>query len=323
VGSILKYRSSGESVQTLSGQFVDFDPAIHRDGFLLADCSGQSQYFFEENTVVGQFSFSKVEPYCISEDSYLITAEHFLNELRERQLGKAVLSRIEKVNLESVNLQKWIFDYFDLLESTYPKAFVYLFSDERLGTWIGATPELLLTAENGQAQTMSLAGTLKKDNQQEWTAKEYSEQAMVTQFIVDTLSAAGIHSPHLKGPYTNQAGPVCHLRTDIAFPLRSSDAIKLVGNLHPTPAVSGLPRMEALQLIAKYEAHERLFYTGFLGRISPEKTELFVNLRCAQLVEGAIYLYLGGGFTVDSVPSHEWQETVNKSKTLRAVIEQL
>lgn len=323
MGSILKYRSPGEGVQTLFGQFVDFDPAIHHDGFLLVDCTGQSQYFFEENAVEGQFSFSKVQPICVSEENYLITAEHFLDELRERQLGKAVLSRIEKVTLGSVNLQKRIFDYFDLLESTYPKAFVYLFSDERLGTWIGATPELLLTAENGQAQTMSLAGTLKKDNQQEWTVKEYSEQAMVTQFIVDTLSAAGIYSPQLNGPYTMHAGPVCHLRTDITFPLRSSDAIALAGDLHPTPAVSGLPRKEALQLIEKYEAHERLFYTGFLGRISPEKTELFVNLRCAQLVEGAIYLYLGGGFTVDSVPSHEWQETVNKSKTLRAVIEQL
>jgi isochorismate synthase len=48
-----------------------------------------------------------------------------------------------------------------------------------------------------------------------------------------------------------------------------------------------------------------------------------VNLRCAQITADRAYLFLGGGFTADSVVESEWQETENKARTLLNVIENL
>ena len=49
-------------------------------------------------------------------------------------------------------------------------------------------------------------------------------------------------------------------------------------------------------------------------------TSLFVNLRCMKLDKGKARLFIGGGITKDSNPADEWQETVNKSHTIKSVL---
>jgi isochorismate synthase len=48
-----------------------------------------------------------------------------------------------------------------------------------------------------------------------------------------------------------------------------------------------------------------------------------VNLRCCQVTKGKINLYVGGGYTKDSNPEMEWQETENKSRTILNLVEKL
>ncbi len=99
---------------------------------------------------------------------------------------------------------------------------------------------------------------------------------------------------------------------------------KLIAGLHPTPAVCGLPKADAFLLIQKAELHNRKYYTGFLGPWKMEnESQLFVNLRCAELGTDKINIYVGGGLTEASNPEAEYQETVHKSKTLLSVIENL
>jgi isochorismate synthase len=66
-----------------------------------------------------------------------------------------------------------------------------------------------------------------------------------------------------------------------------------------------------------------MLYTGIVGWLGKEHTRLFVNLRCAQLQENEAFLYLGGGFTTESIPELELDETENKSKTLIACMEKI
>jgi isochorismate synthase len=93
-------------------------------------------------------------------------------------------------------------------------------------------------------------------------------------------------------------------------------AWEIAKDLHPTPAVSGTPRKDALDWIRSEEKHERQFYAGIIGSMDEHSMNLYVNLRCAQIIGSDIYLYVGGGFTADSIPEKEWEETENKSKTL-------
>ena len=70
------------------------------------------------------------------------------------------------------------------------------------------------------------------------------------------------------------------------------------------------------QLISEYESYERSFYSGFLGFSKDNKTSLFVNLRCLNITNEKITVYVGSGITKDSKPENEWEEILKKSETM-------
>jgi isochorismate synthase len=99
-------------------------------------------------------------------------------------------------------------------------------------------------------------------------------------------------------------------------------ANQVLHSLHPTSAVCGMPKQEALSFILEKEGYNRAFYSGFLGPVHLQgQSNLFVNLRCMQLQKTSAILYVGAGITQDSIPCAEWDETVLKSKTLLSVLE--
>jgi isochorismate synthase len=79
--------------------------------------------------------------------------------------------------------------------------------------------------------------------------------------------------------------------------------------------------MEAYNQIRDTERHDRSLYTGIIGWCGENETELFVNLRCARVIDQEMYLFLGGGITAQSDAELEWQETENKSRTLIDLLE--
>ena len=94
-----------------------------------------------------------------------------------------------------------------------------------------------------------------------------------------------------------------------------------IAELHPTPAVCGLPKNLADDFIRLKEKHERKYYTGYLGPWKlNQQVDLFVNLRCMEVTDDEFILYAGGGITAHSIPEKEWEETNQKAATLLAVI---
>lgn len=319
----LTYRFPGKEVVRQSGEFKDMIPNESTEAFVFSNFEATVFYGFFPNPDVSKktnyFHSSPEKPYVYTTREYLLQAHSFLNGIQQIGLDKAVLSRI-KSKLFPIEQAE---NLFHELCTSYPKACVYLVSSELLGTWIGATPEILLEIHQGQLFTMSLAGTKKSNTSKEWGDKEIKEQAYVTSFIEENLIRLNVQEIEIQGPYDYQAGPVTHLRTDICGVASTIPAIDLVKGLHPTPAVSGLPQKAAMELISSVEYHRRLLYTGVVGWLGKEHTRLFVNLRCAQLQEKEAFLYLGGGFTKESIPEMELDETENKSKTLIACMEKI
>ena len=90
--------------------------------------------------------------------------------------------------------------------------------------------------------------------------------------------------------------------------------------LHPTPAVGGYPKEAAKVWIDRVEPHRRRYYGGYLGPVQADGMRLFVNLRCMEVDDGYVRLYVGGGLTVQSQPASEWCETEAKAQTLLSVI---
>ena len=96
---------------------------------------------------------------------------------------------------------------------------------------------------------------------------------------------------------------------------------KLLKRLHPTPAVCGLPKEETYRFIRKNEGYDRSYYSGFIGWLNPdEKSNLYVNLRCMNILSDAFVLYAGGGILASSETESEWLETEAKMQTMMHLI---
>lgn len=239
-----------------------------------------------------------------------------LKELRENgEEGKIVAARII-----SAPPKAYREEIFQQLSHLYPSAFVFYLSTPECGTWIGASPELLLRRKDDHLFTMSLAGTRPLGSSGEWDEKNIREQAMVTTFICETFRKNGLE-PEYAHPTTRQAGPVEHILTEISARIPDNftmeSARKLITDLSPTPALSGLPREMAMKMIRQHENFKRHLYGGCIGRVWDEKNWcFFVNLRSALLTTRATYLIVGGGITALSEPVKEWEETELKAITL-------
>lgn len=230
--------------------------------------------------------------------------------------SKVVLSRTVE---QSTNLSA--LEIFQNLNKYYKNTFNYIISNETLGTWIGATPELLLEAEGQSIKTVSLAGTKLNNSTSIWTNKEKEEQKIVTEYIIDILKTTGCNSINTTEPYTSDAGPIQHLKTDIKANTDSNESWKkILPLLHPTPATCGFPMKEAKEVIEDIEIHSRKYYTGYIGLVNSDKKRFFVNLRCMEYHGNSVLLYLGGGITSDSNPQNEWDETINKAETLKKAL---
>lgn len=262
-------------------------------------------------------------PPSTSKEDYDEEVRFIINVHSDRR-GKTVAARTIRVD-SNIDVDAT----FDNLCSAYPDAFVFLFSTPSTGTWIGASPELLLCKEGEFLSTMALAGTRPfSEFDKEWDEKNLDEQAMVTEFIIDSLMR---HCSMVTAgqTFTKRAGSIEHICTPISAYMPPSDLAeeyeesygkrlqKLLTDLSPTPALCGSDRSLSLEIIRKCEKFPREMYGGFCGPYDLDGiTAFFVNLRSAKVSKDAVAIFVGGGITPLSSLDNEWQETELKSKTI-------
>ena len=309
---VLHYRIPGHELVTCHGQFHPIPMDETPRGFIVSNADGEKRFVFKTNPARPFVVQSQNPPHQAKKSEYIMAVDRITEGIHNSKLKKVVYSRVIKRALK----QSKRFSYFERLMQTYPQAFVYYFEDENLGSWVGATPEILLRRIESHCFVMSLAGTKKANEHRAWTEKEEIEQTLVTDFILEGINGLALGEVEVDGPYAHQAGPVEHLRTDIIFNIDSQREMQLIQQLHPTPAVCGLPRNMAKQAYEAMEIHRRELYTGYIGVFDEQQTHCYVNLRCAKLIDDELFAYVGGGITDESVPELEWIETENKSKTL-------
>lgn len=259
----------------------------------------------------------------ISKNSFIEQVEDIKEAIDKLKFKKAVLSRIKVIDR---NYRSKLTDIFQILISSYTNAFIYIFNINGQ-MWMGATPEPLLCSCKNDLETVSLAGTREYNadnlNLHNWSKKELIEQELVTCYIEEILKKFDVKKYLKNGPYTKKAGNLIHLRTD--FTIKQSRVESLLGDLvkelHPTSAVCGLPKQPAMEYLLKLEKHNRKYYSGFLGPINlDERLQLYVNLRCMQVLCDKLVLYIGAGITSESNANDEWVETEIKADTLLSVI---
>jgi menaquinone-specific isochorismate synthase len=115
---------------------------------------------------------------------------------------------------------------------------------------------------------------------------------------------------------------VQHLVTEISGTTREDQGLLALGErLHPTPAVGGEPRDQALTMIDEHEGFDRGWYASPIGWLGADGDgELCVALRCGIVDRTRATLFAGCGIVADSDPDQEWEESRIK---LRAVVSAL
>ncbi|MCL6749052.1 isochorismate synthase [Prevotella sp. TCVGH] len=273
---------------------------------------------------------------CDDRERYGEAFRCFHQQLKDGKLAKIVLARCEEIPHSALVDAETLF-----LEAcrTYPHLCIMLVSTPQTGTWLMATPEVLLDGDGETWRTMALAGTMKArelapdadcssastpcvngDGMNDWSAKNKQEQQLVATYIQQCLSPFSDQLTQ-RGPYTVQAGDLVHLRSDFMFSLHDTQSLgSLLEALHPTPAVCGLPKTKAQRFILQHEHDDRSYYSGFAGLLDPNgETHLYVSLRCMQILENSYRLYAGGGLLLDSVEQQEWEETEAKMETMKKI----
>lgn len=270
-----------------------------------------------------RISLSSIEledrtPSIDESDGYKVAFRSFKYQLDRENYQKLVLSFSQLRKWEGAGHEDVL---FTRAAERFPNSMVYLVYTHRGGRWFGCTPELLLEGYGQKWHTMALAGTRTWEHG-EWNDKNVHEQRIVSDYIEGQLQSLGARITR-QGPYTSKAGHLFHLRTDYTFHLPKPTApMRILGMLHPTPALCGLPKMEAWNFIRLFERNKRLYYGGYLGPMNLRaETNIFVNIRCAQIRPGGKALFFaGGGLTRNSIFSEEKDEIKRKMDTLLSAL---
>jgi menaquinone-specific isochorismate synthase len=216
----------------------------------------------------------------------------------------------------------------DRLRRSHPSCFTYA-----AGGFVGASPELLVRRRGDEVASCPMAGTVRRGSTPEEddaltaelrrSVKEAEEHRLLVEAVVEALAPVCAGPPLAGEPDVVRFPTVSHLATRVTGVLRrpAPSALALAGLLHPTPAVGGLPRAEALATIAALEGFDRGLYAGPVGWVDAAGDgEWAVALRGAQLDGARARLVAGAGIVAGSDPDAEWAETEAKLRPMLAAL---
>lgn len=124
-------------------------------------------------------------------DLYTETFSRFILPLKEKQFRKLVLSRS---TTHTLNDQFSPLSAFIQACNSYPRMMISLCHTPSTGTWIGSTPEIILSGHEKDWHTVALAGTMPMQGEvmpTEWSKKNKEEQAFVGDYIRKAIKKFG------------------------------------------------------------------------------------------------------------------------------------
>jgi menaquinone-specific isochorismate synthase len=252
-----------------------------------------------------------------------------IQQIRRGDLEKVVLARGVDVHLDQPIDPIGV---LALLEERYPECTRFLIEPAHGQAFLGATPETLAALAGGELRTIALAGSTRRGSSSEEddllaqtlmdSPKERHEHALVVEAIRSRLAPLVDELAIEEQPGLWRLSNIQHLRTHALGVLHDEiDILDVIEALHPTPALGGTPRGEALALIEELEPTSRGWYASPVGWMDANGDgEFAVAIRSAVTAGAEARLYAGAGIVADSDPQREWDETALK---LRPMLEAL
>ncbi|WP_460423882.1 isochorismate synthase [Pseudomonas sp. ZL2] len=257
---------------------------------------------------------------CLPRACWESKIAHALDVLRDSPMKKVVLAR-EVISEYSHAISPG--RTLVRLASSDPSAYLFAFRRQQ-SCFLGASPERLVKLHDGRLQTQALAGTIRRDPDPQQDAqlaqalmdceKNRHEHALVVQIIQSGLAPWASQLQVPSTPAIQRLSRVQHLSTLIEGRLRpQAGLLQVVATLHPTPAVGGHERRQAMEHIRRFEGFDRGWYAAPLGWLDARGNgEFIVGLRSALVNGKHARLFAGCGIVHCSEPASEYEETCIK-----------
>ncbi|WP_431027623.1 isochorismate synthase [Lysinibacillus sp. LZ02] len=261
------------------------------------------------------------EPY---KEEYLRSIEQVTAHIKAGEAQKVVIARSLALQFEEEVASSQILSH---VIHEQPESYLFGLEHEEM-LFFGASPERLVKVEEGQAFSSCIAGSIRRGHTVEedetlgWSllndVKNRGEHHYVVEMITETFEQNCMNVKVPKQPKLLKIRDIQHLYTPVEGILNEEATIlQLVKNLHPTPALGGVPRKEAMDMIRRYEPMNRGLYAAPIGWVDADGNgEFAVAIRSAALLGNRAFLYAGGGIVEDSTPASEYEETLVKFRPM-------
>lgn len=233
----------------------------------------------------------------------------FQNQARKNVLKKVVPVFFASSSRNSFNEKQKLFLLKNLLQKK--EGFVYGMWNSKEGI-LGCTPEYLFSQKSSTLSTLALAGTARDQNHSLMQdSKEVNEHQIVSRFIDDQWKEE--NSIQKSQMYEWNFGTLKHLRTDFIIQLRKNFSfLEIIEKMHPTPALGGFPKKEAMDWLKwsekKSSIKRKRFGAPFGIKLSAKEGFCLVAIRNIQWNQDHFFLGSGFGLTQESQLEREWLE---------------
>ena len=281
----------------------------------LAETSGQQEIIYSTNG--SKLSFPKQW-----EDCYRPALLRGIELVNKGILDKLVLAVRQSILLD-VPLEPLAM--LSRLRQQQSGSCRFLWQRNQDEAFFGASPERLLSLQRGQLQIDALAGTAPRNGDERSllkSEKDLREHELVVTSITNQLINQGLEPRRTRRPQLARHGHLVHLHTPITASAQCQAPLLLAGCLHPTPAVAGFPRREAMSWLRTLEPFERGGYAAPIGWIDTlGNAELRVAIRSGTVRGNELELTAGAGLVRGSLAEKELQEVGLKLAVLADQLE--
>ena len=278
----------------------------------------------DSTTVQKVMAKKEIEP-----EAWKQTVSDAVEEIKRGNAKKIVLAREMRIQLEgkadiSLLLSK--------LQETQPNSYIFAF-EHGDNCFLGATPERLVQVEGEHLLSTCLAGTARRGTTVEEDEKiandllndekNREEHDYVVQMIRSSIEPF-CHDVNIPDePIVYPLRNLQHLYTPVRAKLkRPFTVFDIIEQLHPTPALGGVPREKALAFMREHELLDRGWYGAPIGWLdSNDNSEFAVAIRSGLVQHDEISLFAGCGVMRDSDPDMEYEETNVKFLPMLTILE--
>lgn len=257
-------------------------------------------------------------------EKWVNSVKDIVNILKSTEMKKVVLARKLQVSFSDQPSSTYILQQ---LAEQQRSSFIFSLEAED-GCFLGASPERLVKIKGKEVLSTCLAGSTRRGQDEEEDRnlgglllndpKNLFEHELVVSMIEDALRPYCDQLSIPKDPILMKTPYIQHLFTPVVGKIKKDCSIfSLVKDLHPTPALGGVPRKPAMKLIREKEEMDRGFYGSPIGWTDYRGNgEFIVGIRSGLLKGNSAYLYAGCGLVSDSIAEKELRETRVKFKPM-------